>query len=64
MTKFEKETLCTLLKMYQKELETHITEGAPDTQFDELSGQRIENIRVYDILTKVRAVEKYAFSPY
>ena len=64
MTKFERETLCTLLRMFEKELEQHLTDGQPDTQFDEMSGERIENIRVYDILTKVRSIEKYTFSPY
>lgn len=63
MTKFEKKTLHTLLMMYQKELEQHITDGEQDTQFSD-TGDRIDNIRAYDILTKVRSVEKYLFSPY
>lgn len=63
MTKFEKDTLLTLIGMYEKELEQHITDGEQDTQFSD-TGDRIDNIRAYDILTKVRSVEKYVFSPY
>ena len=57
MTKFEKDTLFTLLGMYRKELEQHITEGAEDTQF--LMGKRIDNIKVADIIERVRKVEAY-----
>lgn len=57
MTDFEKKTLATLLGMYKKELEQHITDGTDDTQF--FMGKRIDNIKVYDIIEKIRKVEDY-----